>query len=87
MANETTDVLIIGTGFGGSIPGYYLAAGGARVIMLERGPRLASSEFTQSMASTHSARLCEWMPTCWPAVAPESRSECATRFARSSSCA
>ena len=36
MANETTDVLIIGTGFGGSIPGYYLAAGGARVIMLER---------------------------------------------------
>jgi choline dehydrogenase-like flavoprotein len=31
MANETTDVLIIGTGFGGSIPGYYLAA--ARVIM------------------------------------------------------
>ncbi len=49
MATETTDVLIIGTGFGGSIPGYYLAAGGARVIMLERGPRLASHEFTQSM--------------------------------------
>lgn len=49
MANETTDVLIIGTGFGGSIPGYYLAAGGARVIMLERGPRLSSDEFTQSL--------------------------------------
>jgi choline dehydrogenase-like flavoprotein len=49
MANETTDVLIIGTGFGGSIPGYYLAAGGARVIMLERGPRLSSEEFTQSL--------------------------------------
>jgi choline dehydrogenase-like flavoprotein len=49
MATETTDVLIIGTGFGGSIPGYYLAAGGARVIMLERGPRLASHEFTQSL--------------------------------------
>jgi choline dehydrogenase-like flavoprotein len=48
MAIETTDVLIIGTGFGGSIPGYYLAAGGARVIMLERGPRLAT-EFTQSL--------------------------------------
>lgn len=46
---ETTDVLIIGTGFGGSIPGYYLAAGGARVIMLERGPRLATEEFTQSL--------------------------------------
>jgi enediyne biosynthesis protein E9 len=49
MANETTDVLIIGTGFGGSIPGYYLAAGGARVIMLEHGPRLSSNEFTQSL--------------------------------------
>jgi choline dehydrogenase-like flavoprotein len=49
MANETTDVLIIGTGFGGSIPGYYFAAGGARVIMLERGPRLSSDEFTQSL--------------------------------------
>lgn len=49
MANETTDVLIIGTGFGGSIPGYYLAAGGARVIMLERGPRLSTDEFTQSL--------------------------------------
>jgi choline dehydrogenase-like flavoprotein len=47
--SETTDVLIIGTGFGGSIPGYYLAAGGARVIMLERGPRLATDEFTQSL--------------------------------------
>ena len=49
MANETTDILIIGTGFGGSIPGYYLAAGGARVIMLERGPRLSTDEFTQSL--------------------------------------
>ena len=49
MATETTDVLIIGTGFGGSIPGYYLAAGGASVIMLERGPRLAAEDFTQSL--------------------------------------
>jgi len=49
MANETTDVLIIGTGFGGSIPGYYLAAGGASVIMLERGPRFSTEDFTQSM--------------------------------------
>lgn len=49
MANETTDILIIGTGFGGSIPGYYLAASGARVIMLERGPRLSTDEFTQSL--------------------------------------
>jgi choline dehydrogenase-like flavoprotein len=46
---ETSDVVVIGTGFGGSIPGYYLAAGGARVVMLERGPRLSSAEFTQSL--------------------------------------
>lgn len=26
---ESTDVLIIGSGFGGSIPAYHLAAGGA----------------------------------------------------------
>lgn len=49
MTREKTDVLIIGTGFGGSIPGYYLAAAGARVIMLERGPRFSSAEFTQSL--------------------------------------
>ncbi len=49
MPTETTDVLIVGTGFGGSIPGYYLASGGARVVMLERGPRLATHEFTQTL--------------------------------------
>ncbi|MGO9449641.1 MAG: GMC family oxidoreductase N-terminal domain-containing protein [Candidatus Binataceae bacterium] len=49
MANETTDVLIIGTGFGGSIPGYYFAAGGASVIMLERGQRFSSADFMQSL--------------------------------------
>src|SRR5580765_1918597 len=57
MANETTDVLIIGTGFGGSIPGYYLAAGGARVVMLERGPRLSSATFTQSLRLDAYTRL------------------------------
>src|SRR5881397_957605 len=49
MANEKTDVLIIGTGFGGAIPGYYLSAGGAKVIMLERGPRLSSAEFSHDL--------------------------------------
>src|ERR1700738_60094 len=49
MANETADVLIIGTGFGGSIPGYYLAAGVAGVVMLGRGTRFSPEDFTQSM--------------------------------------
>lgn len=46
-AIESTDVLIIGSGFGGALPAYHLAAGGARVTVLERGPWLDSSEFDQ----------------------------------------
>ncbi|RNL80053.1 GMC family oxidoreductase N-terminal domain-containing protein [Nocardioides marmorisolisilvae] len=46
---ERTDVLVIGTGFGGAIPAYNLAAGGAKVIMLERGPELGAADFTQSL--------------------------------------
>ncbi|QPP05398.1 GMC family oxidoreductase [Streptomyces bathyalis] len=42
---ERTDVLVVGSGFGGSIPAYHLAAGGARVVVLERGPRLGSRDF------------------------------------------
>ncbi|MCM2416594.1 GMC family oxidoreductase [Streptomyces sp. RKAG293] len=49
MSAETTDVLVIGSGFGGSIPAYHLAAGGARVTVLERGPRLAAADFAHSM--------------------------------------
>jgi enediyne biosynthesis protein E9 len=42
---EQADVLIVGTGFGGAITAYHLAAGGARVVVLERGPWLSSDEF------------------------------------------
>lgn len=42
------DVVIIGSGFGGSIPAYHLARGGARVLVLERGPRLGADDFDQS---------------------------------------
>jgi choline dehydrogenase-like flavoprotein len=41
-AVETADVVVIGTGFGGAIPAYNLAAGGASVVMLERGPEVAT---------------------------------------------
>lgn len=44
-AIENTDVLIVGSGFGGAIAAYHLAAGGARVTVLERGPWLSSDEF------------------------------------------
>jgi choline dehydrogenase-like flavoprotein len=49
MASETVDVVVIGTGFGGAIPGYYLSAGGARVVMLERGPRFGAEDFTHDL--------------------------------------
>jgi len=42
---ESTDVLVIGSGFGGAITAYHLAAGGARVVMLERGPWLTDQDF------------------------------------------
>ncbi|MER7007248.1 GMC family oxidoreductase [Dactylosporangium sp. NPDC000555] len=44
-AVETTDVLVIGSGFGGAIAAYHLAAGGAKVVVLERGPWLNADEF------------------------------------------
>lgn len=44
-STESTDVLVIGSGFGGAITAYHLAAGGARVVMLERGPWLSGEDF------------------------------------------
>lgn len=46
---ETTDVLVVGTGFGGAIPAYNLAARGAEVVMLERGPELSAQDFRHSL--------------------------------------
>ncbi|OZM71919.1 glucose-methanol-choline oxidoreductase [Amycolatopsis antarctica] len=45
MSTEKTDVVIVGSGFGGAIAAYHLAAGGAKVVVLERGPWLQSNEF------------------------------------------
>jgi enediyne biosynthesis protein E9 len=42
---EQTDVLVVGSGFGGAIAAYHLAAGGARVTVLERGPWLTGKDF------------------------------------------
>jgi len=44
-STEKTDVLIVGSGFGGAIAAYHLAAGGAKVVVLERGPWLNGDDF------------------------------------------
>ncbi|PZF92517.1 FAD-dependent oxidoreductase [Micromonospora deserti] len=44
-SSESTDVLVVGSGFGGAIAAYHLAAGGARVVVLERGPWLNGEDF------------------------------------------
>ena len=44
-STERTDIVVVGSGFGGAIAAYHLAAGGARVVVLERGPWLSSDEF------------------------------------------
>ncbi|MFC4586701.1 FAD-dependent oxidoreductase [Sphaerisporangium corydalis] len=44
-STERTDVLVVGSGFGGAIAAYHLAAGGAKVVVLERGPWLQSKDF------------------------------------------
>jgi choline dehydrogenase-like flavoprotein len=46
---ELADVVIIGSGYGGSIPAYYLAASGAKVVVLERGQWFTAPDFAQTM--------------------------------------
>jgi choline dehydrogenase-like flavoprotein len=45
---EQADVVVIGSGYGGSIPAARLAAAGMSVVVLERGERLSSADFRQS---------------------------------------
>jgi choline dehydrogenase-like flavoprotein len=46
---ELADAVIVGSGYGGAIPAFYLAAGGGKVVILERGPQLAAADFVQDM--------------------------------------
>ncbi|GAA2053491.1 GMC family oxidoreductase [Catenulispora yoronensis] len=61
-AVESTDVLVIGSGFGGAIAAYHLAAGGARVEVLERGPWLSAEEFEHDFKfGTSSTRIFDFV--------------------------
>jgi choline dehydrogenase-like flavoprotein len=45
---ERADVVVIGSGYGGTVPATRLAAAGMSVVVLERGKRLATRDFRQS---------------------------------------
>jgi len=45
---ESRDVVIIGSGYGGTIPATRLAQAGMQVTVLERGPRFDTRDFVQS---------------------------------------
>jgi choline dehydrogenase-like flavoprotein len=48
MNTVHTDVLVIGTGFGAAAPALRLAQAGAKVVMIEKGPRVETSDFRQT---------------------------------------
>ena len=48
--SETTDVVIIGSGAGGAVMAYELANTGKKVVLLEAGPYIPSSEFNEVYA-------------------------------------
>jgi choline dehydrogenase-like flavoprotein len=58
---ERTDVLVVGSGFGGAIAAYHLAAGGADVVILERGPWLAGEDFTHDFKFGSYSRIFDFV--------------------------
>ncbi len=59
---ERTNIVVIGSGFGGAIAAYHLAAGGAKVVVLERGPWLSSEEFEHDfILGSSSTRIFEFV--------------------------
>ncbi|WP_027644963.1 GMC family oxidoreductase [Salinispora oceanensis] len=59
---EQADIVVVGSGFGGAIPAYHLAAGGARVVVLERGPWLTAPEFDHDfLLGTSSTRIFDFV--------------------------
>lgn len=58
---ERTDILVVGSGFGGAIAAYHLAAGGAKVVVLERGPWLSSDNFTHDFKFGSYSRIFDFV--------------------------
>ncbi len=47
---ESADVIVVGSGAGGAVMAYELAAAGKKVLLLEAGPYVRSSEFNENYA-------------------------------------
>jgi choline dehydrogenase-like flavoprotein len=62
MKTVRTDVLVIGTGFGAAAPALRLARAGATVIMIEKGPRVAASDFRQTSDPAYLRRYLKGTP-------------------------
>jgi enediyne biosynthesis protein E9 len=61
-SQERADIVIVGSGFGGAITAYHLAAGGAKVVVLERGPWVPSDEFDHDFKlGTSSTRVFDFV--------------------------
>jgi choline dehydrogenase-like flavoprotein len=54
---ETFDTVVIGSGFGGSIPALRLSEQGRKVVVLEQGERISDREFVQDWSFRAQARL------------------------------
>jgi len=59
LAGETQDVVVIGSGFGGSVAALRLSEKGYRVLVLERGKRFRDEDFARSNWEIHKYL---WLP-------------------------
>ncbi len=54
---ETYDVVIVGSGFGGSIPALRLAEDGRKVLVLEQGPRFTAKDYKMDWSFRNQMRM------------------------------
>ncbi len=54
---ETFDAIIVGSGFGGSIPALRLADDGRKVLVLEQGPRMSTKDFKMDWSLLNQGKL------------------------------